>query len=131
HSTGDASPLHPNAAAALGTPAPAALLLLQILPVLPPHRANHVRRGPRFSVVAPCRRGASLVSVRRQTFTTGCGAHCVPGRMSGRGAGAWPAATTSVVSSLETSVSRGDLQRWIPRAPESPAREWKAPGRRC
>src|SRR5216110_3001718 len=45
HSTSDASP-------------PAALLLLQILPV--------------FSVVAPCRRGASLVSVRRQTFTTGC-----------------------------------------------------------
>ena len=45
HSTGDASP-------------PAALLLAQILPV--------------FSVVAPCRRGASPVSVRRQTFTTGC-----------------------------------------------------------
>src|SRR5437773_12531083 len=45
HSTGDASP-------------PAALLLTQILPV--------------FSVVAPCRRGASPVSVRRQTFTTGC-----------------------------------------------------------
>src|SRR5881628_2324390 len=45
HSTGEASP-------------PAALLLLQILPV--------------FSVVAPCRRGASPVSVRRQTFTTGC-----------------------------------------------------------
>src|SRR2546430_9721208 len=52
-----ASPSHPNAAAALGAPAPAALLLLQILPVLPPHRANHARRGPRFSVVAPCRRG--------------------------------------------------------------------------
>jgi len=45
HSTSDASP-------------PAALLLLQILPV--------------FSVVAPCRRGASLVSVRRQIFTTAC-----------------------------------------------------------
>jgi len=45
HSTGDASP-------------PAALLLVQILPV--------------FSVVAPCGRGASPVSVRRQTFTTGC-----------------------------------------------------------
>ncbi len=45
HSTGDASPL-------------AALLLAQILPV--------------FSVVAPCHRGASPVSVRRQTFTTGC-----------------------------------------------------------
>src|SRR5438477_11665699 len=45
HSTSDASP-------------PAALLLAHILPV--------------FSVVAPCRRGASPVSVRRQTFTTGC-----------------------------------------------------------
>src|SRR5947207_3855093 len=60
HSTSDASPSHPNAAAALGAPALAALLLLQILPV--------------FSVVAPCRRGASLVSVRCQTFTTGCSA---------------------------------------------------------
>ena len=56
-STGDASPPHPNAAAALGTPARAALLLAQILPV--------------FSFVAPYRRGASPVSVRRQTFTTG------------------------------------------------------------
>jgi hypothetical protein len=37
---------------------PAALLLTQILPV--------------FSVVAPGRRGASPVSVRRQTCTTGC-----------------------------------------------------------
>ena len=27
---------------------------------------------PIFSVVAPCRRGASPVSMRRQTFTTGC-----------------------------------------------------------
>ena len=44
-STGDASP-------------GAALLLLQIQAV--------------FSVVAPCPRGASPVSVRRQTFTTGC-----------------------------------------------------------
>src|SRR5437667_1557817 len=58
-STGDASPSHPNAAAALGAPAPAALLLAQILPVLPPHRANHARRGPRFSVVPPCRRGGA------------------------------------------------------------------------
>ena len=57
HSTGDASPLHPNAAAALGAPALAALLLRQIRPV--------------FSVVAPWERGASSVSVRRQTFTTG------------------------------------------------------------
>ena len=45
HSTDDAAPL-------------AALLLPQIFPI--------------FSVVAPCRRGASPVSVRRQTFTTGC-----------------------------------------------------------
>jgi hypothetical protein len=44
HSTDDASPR-------------AALLLAQILPV--------------FSVVAPCRRGASPVSVRRQTLTEG------------------------------------------------------------
>ena len=44
HSTGDASSL-------------AALLLPQIFPI--------------FSVVAPCQRGASPVSVRRQTFTTG------------------------------------------------------------
>jgi len=43
-STGDASPR-------------AALLLAQILPV--------------FSVVAPCPRGASPVSVRRQTLITG------------------------------------------------------------
>ena len=40
HSNGDASLLHPNAGAALGTPGLAALLLAQILPV--------------FSVVAPC-----------------------------------------------------------------------------
>ena len=38
----------------------AALRLPQILPVLPPHRANHARRGPRFSVVAPCHPGAAL-----------------------------------------------------------------------
>jgi hypothetical protein len=50
HSTGDASP-------------PAALLLAQILPV--------------FSLVAPCRRGASPVSVQRQAFTRGCHAHRV------------------------------------------------------
>jgi hypothetical protein len=45
HSTGDASPL-------------AALFLRQI--------------PPAFSVVAPCQRGASSVSVRRQTFITRC-----------------------------------------------------------
>src|SRR5207247_5344845 len=69
-STGDASPPHPNAAAALGTPAPAALLLAQTLPVLPPHRAKYARRGPRFSVVAPWRRAVPDVSVLRQAFTT-------------------------------------------------------------
>src|SRR5438034_10350463 len=58
-STGYASPSHPHAAAAFGAPAPAALLLAQILPVLPPHRANHARRGPRFSVVPPCPRGGA------------------------------------------------------------------------
>src|SRR6059036_3671718 len=72
HSTSDASPPPPQRGCRVGDPGPAALLLLQILPVLPPHRVKHARRGPRFSVVAPCRRGASLVSVRRQTFTTGC-----------------------------------------------------------
>src|SRR5438046_4053993 len=55
--------MHPQATPTrlprLGAPAPAALLLAQILPVLPPHRANHARRGPRFSVVAPCRRGGA------------------------------------------------------------------------
>src|SRR5437773_514467 len=45
HSTADAS-------------SRAELLLVQIFPI--------------FSVVAPCPRGASAVSVRRQTFTTGC-----------------------------------------------------------
>jgi hypothetical protein len=45
HSTSDASRL-------------AALLLAQILPV--------------FSFVAPCQPGASLVSVQRGAFTTGC-----------------------------------------------------------
>src|SRR5438552_3593530 len=54
--------------AALGTPALAALLLPQIFPILPPHRANHARRGPLFSVVAPCHRGASPASVRRRTY---------------------------------------------------------------
>jgi hypothetical protein len=42
----------------------AALLLAQILPV--------------FSVVAPCWRGASPVSVRRPTFTTGCQGQVMP-----------------------------------------------------
>src|SRR5216683_4195191 len=72
HSSGAASRLHANAAAALGTPGPAALLLPQILPVLPPHRANHARRGPRFSVVAPCQTGASPLSVQRWTCPTDC-----------------------------------------------------------
>src|SRR5438093_2119717 len=51
--------LHPNAAAASGTPELAALLLPQIFPILPPHRANHARRGPQP--------GASPPSVRRRT----------------------------------------------------------------
>src|SRR2546422_11775261 len=58
HSAGAASLLHPNAAAALGTPGLAALLLPQIFPI--------------FSVVAPCQAGASPPSVRRRTCTTGC-----------------------------------------------------------
>jgi hypothetical protein len=45
HSTSDAS-------------SGAALLVAQMLPV--------------FSVVAPCPRGASLASMRRRGFTTGC-----------------------------------------------------------
>ena len=64
HSTGDASSL-------------AALLLAQILPV--------------FSVVAPCQRGASPVSVRRQTFTTGCSLASRLPRMNSR-----PGAMTTV-----------------------------------
>src|SRR5881396_4162250 len=41
-----------------GAPRLAALLLPQILPVLPPHRAQHARWGPRRAVVAPLRPGA-------------------------------------------------------------------------
>src|SRR6267142_1565684 len=51
-------PAPPQRGCRVGDPGLAALLLAQILPV--------------FSVVAPCHRGASPVSVRRQTFTTGC-----------------------------------------------------------
>jgi len=85
------------AAAALGARRQRRCSSFKYSPVLPPHRANHARRGPRFLVVrlrsrntlaaanfgetspkpwrrrvAPCRRGASPVSVRRQTLTTGC-----------------------------------------------------------
>jgi len=59
HLAGGASLLHPNAAAALGTPGLAALLLPQILPV--------------FSVVAPCHPGAALrdlVLVQRERTTS-------------------------------------------------------------
>src|SRR5712692_9377917 len=42
--------------------------------------ANHARRGPGFSVVAPCQRGASPVSVRRQPFH-----HGLPWIRAGRG----------------------------------------------
>src|SRR2546425_556692 len=41
----------------------AALLLPQILPVLPPHRAENARWGPRRVVVAPCHPGAALGDV--------------------------------------------------------------------
>ena len=58
HSTNDASLLHPSAqACAPGAPGLAALLLRRIFPI--------------FSVVAPCQPGASSVSVRRGTSTTG------------------------------------------------------------
>src|SRR5437870_11197638 len=73
HSTGDASP-------------PAALLLAQILPVLHPtvhktHGGGPALRSSHHSAGVPTartvrravdRRGASPVSVRRHTFTTGC-----------------------------------------------------------
>jgi hypothetical protein len=35
-------------------------------------RCSALKYDPVFSVVAPCPRGASPVSVQRQTFTTGC-----------------------------------------------------------
>ena len=95
-SAGDASPLHPNAAAALGTPGWLRCSSLKYCPILPPHRANYARWGPRFSVVrlrsrdtlaaanfgetspkpwrrrvAPCHRGASPASVRRRDFHHG------------------------------------------------------------
>ena len=76
-SAGDASPLHPNAAAALGPHGLAALLLPQIFPILPPHRASHARRGPRFSVVAPCHRGGA---------PNAAAALGTPGRLAGLGA---------------------------------------------
>ena len=60
HSTGDASSL-------------AALLLPQIFPIFsvaPTPTRWETRVGD--PGVAPCPRGASPVSVRRQTFTTGC-----------------------------------------------------------
>jgi len=76
HSTGDASPLHPNAAAALGTPGWLRCSSLKYCPILPPHRANYARWGPRFSVVAPCHRGASPASVRRRDFHHGLRTVC-------------------------------------------------------
>ena len=81
----------PNAAAAFGDPIAtgdaspgAALLLLQIQVV--------------FSVVAPCPRGASPVSVRRQTFTTGCSGQ--PAAVAGLKVGA-----TSRLSPWSSSAS--------------------------
>src|SRR5206468_6853229 len=85
HSAGAASLLHPNAAAALGAPGLAALLLVQILPVLHPtvhktHGGDPAQRSSRRFAGAPTARtvrrgveeGASPPSVRRWTFTTGC-----------------------------------------------------------
>src|SRR5437870_6196114 len=85
HSAGAASLLHPNAAAALGAPGLAALLLVQILPVLHPtvhntHGGDPALRSSRRSAGAPTARtvrrgveaGASPPSVRRWTLTTGC-----------------------------------------------------------
>src|SRR5213592_4402962 len=86
HSAGAASLLHPNAAAALGAPGLAALLLVQILPVLHPtvhktHGGDPALRSSRRSAGVPTARtvrrgverpGASPPSVRRWTFTTGC-----------------------------------------------------------
>src|SRR5439155_1360967 len=83
---GAASLLHPNAAAALGAPRLAALLLVQILPVLHPtvhktHGGDPALRSSRRSAGVPTARtvrrgverpGASPPSVRRWTFTTGC-----------------------------------------------------------
>src|SRR5437667_4205584 len=57
HSAGAASLLHPNAAAALGAPGLAALLLVQILPVLHPTVHKTHGWGPRSALVAPFRRG--------------------------------------------------------------------------
>ena len=51
-------PAPPQRGCRVGAPPLAVLLLPQILPI--------------FSVVAPCLRGASPVSMRRQTCTTGC-----------------------------------------------------------
>ena len=82
HSPGDASPLHPNAAAALGAPAlhPNAVAALGAPALHPnavaalgaPARAALLLHQiqPVFSVVAPCPRGASSGS-QRQTCTTG------------------------------------------------------------
>ena len=61
HSAGAASLLHPNAAAALGTPGLAALLLVQILPVLHPtvhntHGGDPAVRSSRRSAGAPTAR---------------------------------------------------------------------------
>src|SRR5436190_9192008 len=86
HSAGAASLLHPNAAAALGAPGLAALLLVQILPVLHPPCTTRTVGTPlcarRAAPPGSPRRGLCAVgwiirahpppSVRRWTFTTGC-----------------------------------------------------------
>src|SRR5712691_11907089 len=100
HSTGDASPL-------------AALLLPQILPV--------------FSVVAPCHRGASPVSVRRQTLLTAetaenawfdeltMSAHPEPVE------GCVPRGKTSVFSHTRKAALKGPPYVILQRAPPSTA----------
>src|SRR5437899_690952 len=56
HSAGDASLLHPNAAAALGAPGLAALLTVHMFPTC--------------SLFAPCQAGASPPSVQQRTSET-------------------------------------------------------------
>src|SRR5438477_627303 len=85
HSAGAASLLHPNAAAALGAPGLAVLLLAQILPVLHPtvhntHGGDPALRSSRRFPGAPTARtgrrgveeGASPPSVPCWTFTRDC-----------------------------------------------------------
>src|SRR6266567_2558073 len=74
HSAGAASLLHPNAAAALGAPGLAALLLVQILPVLHPTvhnahggdpvlRSSRRSRGPHGEDCAPWGGGGRIAAL--------------------------------------------------------------------